>query len=90
MNGNAACLHTLACYTPRVGDWFHKPAGICPNPMTGETKPTLERNARVTMMSHGHVVVLIDGLESTMRRGHFIAVAVKTLVNGATLARGSE
>jgi hypothetical protein len=76
-------------YAPSVGDRFYKPAGIYKNPITGEKKPTPEQSAEVTMVSPGHVVAMINGLEYTLPRGEFIKLALKTLDNGATLTRHS-
>jgi hypothetical protein len=59
-------------YTPRVGDTFTRGADV----------------ARVTMISGGeggHVVALINGREFTVERAKFVALAAKTLLNGATL-----
>lgn len=74
-------------YSPAVGDHFHKPAGTRQSPLDADPVPTPEHNATVTMMSPGHVVVMIDGLEYTMPRGDFITMAEKTLANGSTLTR---
>lgn len=53
-------------------------------------KSTPERNAVVTMVSPGHVVVLIDGKEYAMPCGDFITLAEKTLANGSTLTRADS
>jgi hypothetical protein len=78
-----------APYSPAVGDHFHKPAGTRQSSLDAEPVPTPERTAKVTMMSPGHVVVLIDGKEYTMPRGDFIRLAELTLANGSTLTRHS-
>ena len=62
-------------YAPRVGDRFHKPAGTYISPLDVDPVPTPDRKAIVTMLSPGHVVVLIDGTECTMPKGDFITLA---------------
>jgi hypothetical protein len=84
--GQPLALHAAICYDPEVGDRFHKPAGTC-RMATGNVEATPERNAEVTMMSPGHVVCVIDGLEYTLERGAFVHLAEKTLKNGARLIR---
>jgi hypothetical protein len=76
-------------YSPAVGDLIHKPAGTRQSPLDADPVPTPEHNATVTVLGPGHVVVLIDGREYTMSRGHFIQLAEKALANGSTLARAN-
>jgi bifunctional pyridoxal-dependent enzyme with beta-cystathionase and maltose regulon repressor activities len=73
-----------------VGDYFHKPAGTYLSPLDADPVPTPERNARVTMMSDKHVVVLIDGEEYTMPTGDFVRIAENTLKHGSTLTRADS
>lgn len=74
-------------YSPAVGDHFHKPAGTRQSPLDADPVPTPERNAKVTMISLGHVVAVIDGKEYTLPCGDFIRLAELTLANGSTLTR---
>ncbi len=76
-------------YAPKVGDRFHKPAGTRISPLDVDPVPTPERNAVVTMVSHSHVVVLIDGKEYTMPTGDFITLAEGSLANGSICTRSA-
>ena len=71
-NAPTGCeLAEVTGYAPMVGDQIRKAERIC----------------EVTMMSPGHVICLINGLEYTMKNGDFVHLAKKTLANGATLYR---
>lgn len=74
-------------YAPMVGDRFRRPPGTRSSPLDADPVPTPERLAVVTMVSPGHVVVLIDGYEHTIKTGDFIRIAENTLKAGSTLTR---
>lgn len=69
-------LTIAVSYTPKVGDRI--------------TCSASARNAVVTMMSHGHIVAVINGKESTFERGEFIRLAERSMAKGATLARKED
>lgn len=78
-------------YFPAVGDVFTQPAKARIDPRTGEPcGQTPEVSARITLMSNNHVVVVINGLESTYSIGRFIRIATGTLAKGAQLSRAPE